>query len=431
MSDTISECPRVGLLTLGCKVNQCDGEEIARSLARAGFEVVGRGEEAEVYIVNTCAVTATAEAKARKLLRKLAREHPEAAIVVTGCLAQRSPEAMAALPGVSAVVPNPRKRGIADMVAQVRALRSPAGSGRDAAGVGVPALQGRRRAFVKVQDGCDHGCAYCVVPQVRGPMVSRSRPEVLREVARLAAAGAKEAVLCGIRLGAYDDGSLRELLHDLRGVNLPRLRLSSIEPMDLSDALLAEIANHPRLCHHLHLPLQSGDDGVLAEMGRGYTTGEFAGLMARVRAAWPEVAVSTDVMVGFSGETEEQFRRTLGFVRAMQFSRLHVFPFSPRPGTPAAALKDTPAAVKTARREEMLRVAQELAQGYAERWVGSGVEVLCEGRDREARLTGLTEHYVRVRWEGPREQVGEIVRVTAREAKGGELKAEVTGGPDD
>jgi threonylcarbamoyladenosine tRNA methylthiotransferase MtaB len=278
----------------------------------------------------------------------------------------------------------------------------------------------RVRAFVKVQDGCEHGCAYCVVPGVRGPMVSRPREEVLGELARLAAAGVQEVVLCGIRLGAYD--GFAGLLHDLREAEIPRVRLSSIEPMDVDEALLAEIADHPRLCHHLHLPLQSGDDGVLAAMGRSYTSGEFAGLVLRIRAVWPEAAVSTEVMVGFPGETEEQFRRTVEFVRGQRFSRVHVFPFSPRPGTRAAEMKDTPSAVKRERTGEMLRVAEELAQRYAEGWVGREVAVLCEERGRGGWLTGWTEHYVRVHWPGPGEAVGRMVQMAAREAEGGELR---------
>ena len=271
---------RVRLLTLGCKVNQCEAEEMARALVARGYEVVGHAE-AEVYIVNTCTVTATADAKARKLIRKLAREHPGAALIVTGCLAQRDAVAVAALPGVAAVLPNTRKGEIAAVVAQVPNLRSPAGGGREEAGVGTPALQARTRAFVKVQDGCDHRCAYCVVPDARGPMVSKPRAEVLRALARLAEAKAQEVVLCGIRLGAYDN--FAALLRELREVEIPRVRLSSLEPMDVDDALLAEISDHPRLCHHLHLPLQSGDDAILAAMG-GVTP------VATSRACWIALA---------------------------------------------------------------------------------------------------------------------------------------------
>jgi threonylcarbamoyladenosine tRNA methylthiotransferase MtaB len=262
------------------------------------------------------------------------------------------------------------------------------------------------------------------VPEVREAMVSKPREEVLGELARLAEAGVQEVVLCGIRLGAYED--LPGLLREMRGVEIPRVRLSSLEPMEVGEALVAEMADHPRLCHHVHLPLQSGDDEVLAAMGRTYTSREFAGLVARIRAVWPEAAVSTDVLVGFPGETEEQFRRTVELARELRFSRVHVFPYSPRPGTRAAEWRDTPAAVKTARREEMLRVAEELAEEYAQSWVGREVAVLVEERSREGWLTGLTEHYVRVRWQGPRELVGRIVDLRfeilgGREAEGSQI----------
>ncbi len=422
MGDTITA--RVRLLTLGCKVNQCDAEEMARALVARGYEVVGH-DPAEVYIVNTCTVTATADAKARKLIRKLAREHPGAAVIVTGCMAQRDAAAAAALPGVAAVLPNTRKGEIAEVVARVGGGEWGIGN-RESVGDRESKIEnrasGRVRAFVKVQDGCDHGCAYCAVPEARGPMVSKPREEVRGELARLAEAGVQEVVLCGIRLGMYA-GGLAALLRGLREMEIPRVRLSSVEPMDVEEALLAEISDHPRLCHHLHLPLQSGDDGVLAAMGRSYTAGEFAALVARIRAAWPDVAVSTDLLVGFPGETEAQFRRTVEFAREMQFSRVHVFPFSRRPGTRAAELPDTPAAVKAARMEEMLRVGEALGQEYAQRWVGREVAVLVEERDRTGWLTGLTEHYVRLRHRGPQELVGQIVTLVPSAVEGGELRA--------
>jgi threonylcarbamoyladenosine tRNA methylthiotransferase MtaB len=407
--------PCVRILTLGCKVNQCDSEELARALAARGYEVVGRGRAADLYVVNTCTVTGVADAKARKLIRKLAREHPESRIVVTGCLAQRAPEGAPGLPQVAAVVPNTEKPRLPEVIAAL--LPAPL-----TAGAGLP--PSRSRAFVKLQDGCDHRCAYCAVPDARGPMWSKPLAQARAEVARLAAAGVPEVVLCGIRLGAYGrgpDGDLVSLLHDMRDVPIPRLRLSSLEPMDCDEALLAEIADHPTLCHHLHLPLQSADDAVLRAMRRSYTGRDFARLVGRVRKGWPDAAVSADVMVGFPGETEAQFRCTLDFLGAQRFSRVHVFPFSPRPGTPAAEMALLPAPVTRARTEEALLLAAALAQEAAAGWVGRPVRVLFEQRGRDGRLTGLTEHYVRVHAAGPSEWVGRIVEVTSRRAEGGEL----------
>jgi len=409
----------VRVITLGCKVNQCDGEEIARALAARGYRIARRGESADCYIVNTCTVTATADAKARKLIRKVARANPGACVIATGCWVQRAPAEAARLAGVSAAVPNTRKREIPDIVAAMLPVEE---------AVPGDAPAGRTRAFLKVQDGCDHRCAYCAVPDARGGPESKPRSQVLEEAGALAAAGVREIVLCGIRLGAYGrdsgDGSLAALLRGLRRIDLPRLRLSSIEPMDLEDDLLDELSDHPRLCHHLHLPLQSGDDAVLAAMNRGYTGAEFADLVSRVRRRWPDAAISTDVMVGFPGETEAQFEATARFLKETGFSRVHVFPYSPRPNTPAAGRAGRIAPEVTRRRAaELLSMAQELSQRAAAAWVGRQVVALFEQRAADGRLTGLTEHYLRLRARGPAEWIGRLVPLTPEAAARGELLA--------
>jgi threonylcarbamoyladenosine tRNA methylthiotransferase MtaB len=353
-------------------------------------------------------------------VRKLAREHPEAALIVTGCLAQRDPYSLLELPGVTAVVPNTRKLELAHFLPELQATSQEA-----------TYLPPRTRAFLKIQDGCDHRCTYCVVPDARGRPTSMPPPMALTELRGLADAGAKEVVLCGIRLGAYGrdrgDSSLAALLREVRDIAIPRIRLSSIEPMDLDEGLLTGISDHPTLCHHLHLPLQSGDDSVLKEMGRGYTSRDFADLVQRVRSAWPEVAISTDVMVGFPGETDEQSRRSVGFVREMAFTRVHVFPYSRRPDTPAAERSDSiPAEVKRERAQEMLSLAHELARCAAQAWVGKQVSVLFEERDEMGRLRGHTPHYVRVSADGPDDWVGRIVEVTPDREQGGVLYAAIS-----
>ncbi|MBN1460787.1 MAG: tRNA (N(6)-L-threonylcarbamoyladenosine(37)-C(2))-methylthiotransferase MtaB, partial [Armatimonadetes bacterium] len=324
---------RVRIITLGCKVNQCDSDEIARSLAARGYTLVGRRDWASTYIVNTCTVTSMADAKARKLVRRIARSNPDAIIIVTGCLAERDPSACLDLPGVTAVVPNRRKSQLADFLPHLQAPMFP-----------TTYLPARTRAFLKVQDGCDHRCAYCAVPDARGAPTSKPLRRVLDEVQRMIEAGAQEVVLCGIRLGAYgvgrDGESLAVLLRNLREVHPRRLRLSSIEPLDVTEELLEEMADHPALCHHLHLPLQSGDDAVLAAMDRGYATADFRRLATRIREHWPDVALTTDAMVGFPGETDDQFVNSLAFLEEMQFTRIHVFPYSRRLGTPAADRQD-------------------------------------------------------------------------------------------
>ncbi len=411
---------RVCILTLGCKVNQCDSDEVARGLAARGYRIAGRGEPAETYIVNTCTVTATADAKARKLIRRIAREHPQAALIVTGCLAQRDPYSLLNLPGVTAVVPNTRKLGLPYFLPELQAPSRPA-----------TYLPVRTRCFLKIQDGCDHCCAYCVVPDARGGPVSKSLSAALAELHELADSGAQEVVLCGIRLGAYGkdrgDSSLAGLLRKVRDIAIPRIRLSSIEPMDLDEGLLGEMSDHPTLCHHVHMPLQSGDDSVLSAMGRGYTSASFAEIVARVRAAWPEPAITTDVMVGFPGETEKQFKRSVDFVREMGFARIHVFPYSRRPDTPAAKRRDeVTAAVKRERTQEMLSLARDLARAAAQQWIGREVSVLFEETDGRGRLTGHTPQYQTVRASGPESRIGRIAHVTPDREEGGVLYA---GGP--
>jgi threonylcarbamoyladenosine tRNA methylthiotransferase MtaB len=407
---------RVRIVTFGCKVNQCDSDEIARALAARGYEIGERGEPAETYIINTCTVTAVADAKARKLIRRIARAQPQATVIVTGCLAQRDPYALLDLPGVAAVVPNTRKLRLPDFLPGLVAPLFP-----------TTYLPSRTRAFLKIQDGCDHCCAYCVVPDARGQPVSKPMQDVIADAASLANSGVQELVLCGIRLGAYrgdhEDHTLAALLRQLRATHIPRLRLSSIEPMDLEPDLLSEAVDHPTLCHHLHLPLQAGDDDVLRAMGRRYTTAEFAALVQCVRDIWPDAAITTDVMVGFPGETDEQFQRSLAFVHELAFSRVHVFPYSLRPGTPAAQYPDhVPAAAKRERAQQMLALAEELANAAAERWVGRQVAVLFEERGRKG-LTGHTEHYLRLHADGPDEWVGRILAVTAHRAEAAELYA--------
>jgi threonylcarbamoyladenosine tRNA methylthiotransferase MtaB len=406
---------QVRVLTLGCKVNQCDSEEIARALVARGYGVGGAGQAADIYIVNTCTVTTTADAKARKLIRRLAREHPAATLIVTGCLAQVDPYSLLELPGVTAVVPNSRKMALADFLPDLQAPLLPA-----------TYLPTRTRAFVKLQDGCDHRCTYCAVPEARGNPASKPLAAALAELTSLAESGAKEVVLCGIRLGAYGrergEGTLTELLQAARGLSIPRLRLSSIEPMDLDEELLKEIADHPTLCHHLHLPLQSGDDDVLARMGRAYTTQGFADLVGRVRRSWPEAAITTDVMVGFPGESDEQFERSFEFVSGVRFARIHVFPFSRRPNTPAATFPDqVPTKVTRERAQRMLRLAQEAAAAAAGSWVGQAVSVLLEEKDEADLLVGHTAHYLRVHVPAPEQWVGRIVEVTPTRQQDGEL----------
>jgi threonylcarbamoyladenosine tRNA methylthiotransferase MtaB len=389
----------VYLQSLGCRLNQSEVETLACQFAAAGHVVVGDPARADVCVLNTCAVTAEAERKSRHRASRLARANPQARIAVVGCYATLAPRRCADLPGVAWVVPNEKKEQTVEIVAPD--LLAPISQGEGAGGGGRRASL-HTRAFVKVQDGCDNHCTYCIVRLLRGPARSRPLAHVVAEVQTLVEAGVQEAVLSGVNLGAY--GRDQELPNGLRALvesllhhtDLPRLRLSSLEPWDLDDAFF-RLWESPRLCRQLHLPLQAGCDGTLRRMGRPTTTADFARLLEAARAVIPDLAVTTDVLVGFPGEDEIAFRTSCDFVAAMDFVRLHVFPYSSRPGTPAARLPGRlPRAVRDARVQAARKLGERLALRFRSRFVGNEMTVLWERRRRDGLWTGLTDNYLRV-----------------------------------
>jgi threonylcarbamoyladenosine tRNA methylthiotransferase MtaB len=418
--------PTAQIHTLGCKVNQADSRELAARLRARGLEIGGAGPP-DVVVVNTCAVTATADAKARKLVRRLAREHPEAVLVVTGCGAQAGTTDFGRLPGVTAVVPGSDRESLADQVAGMLGIDTAIAVGEDAVreARATAWTADRTRAFLKVQDGCDHGCSYCIVPRARGPMRSRPREEALTELRGLAEIGIPEVVLVGIRLGAYGvdrgDTRLADLVRATKEVSIPRLRLSSIEPLDVTEELISALADHPTLCHHLHLPLQSGDDGILRDMARGYTASDYVELARRLRRAWPDLSLTTDLLVGFPGESEAAFGRSCAMVREMGFTRVHVFPYSRRPGTPAATRPDqVPDPVKKDRCQRLIGVGEESAAAVAKGFIGRPAAVLFETHE-DGRGVGFTSHYLRAAVPTAVDLRGRLAAVTVEGAEGAML----------
>jgi threonylcarbamoyladenosine tRNA methylthiotransferase MtaB len=380
-------------------LNQSEIETMACQLAAAGHAVVDGPDQADVCVVNTCAVTAEAERKSRHYLSALARANPEARIAVVGCYATLSPQQCAGFPGVSWVVPNAEKERVVEMVASSPSPSSsplPLSLGR---GEGI---RTRTRAFVKVQDGCDNHCTYCITRLLRGPARSRPLADVVAEVRALVEAGCREAVLTGVNLGSYGrdlgvPGGLRTLAETLLAhTDLERLRFSSLEPWDLDEGFFG-LWENARLCRQLHLPLQAGCDETLHRMGRRSTTGEFAHLVQVARVAIPDLAVTTDVIVGFPGEDQAAFRASLDFVAAVGFARLHVFPYSPRPGTAAARLPGQVS--REARRvwaRAMRALGAEQAARFRQRFLGRQMAVLWEQRRRDGMWSGLTSNYLQV-----------------------------------
>ncbi|MCP4538142.1 MAG: tRNA (N(6)-L-threonylcarbamoyladenosine(37)-C(2))-methylthiotransferase MtaB [Chloroflexi bacterium] len=383
----------VYLQSLGCRLNQSELDSLARQFAAAGHTVVSDPALADVCLVNTCAVTAEAERKSRHRTRALARANPQARIAVLGCYATLSPQSCASLPGVDWVVSNEEKDQALDIVAPTSLASCQEEK---------PNLYFRTRAFVKVQDGCDNHCTYCIVRSLRGPSRSRPVADVVAQIQSLAEDGCQEAVLTGVNLGAYGrdlgmSNGLGALVTSLlTSTDVPRLRLSSLEPWDLDEPFF-ELWNDPRLCRQLHLPLQAGCDATLRRMGRRITTADFAELVRVARAAVPDLAVTTDIIVGFPGEDEVAFRTSYDFVQETDFARLHVFPYSSRPETPAARL---PNQVQRKIRDTRARVMRELGDEHAlrfcQRFVGREMAVLWEQRRRDGLWTGLTDNYLRV-----------------------------------
>jgi len=392
--------------TLGCKVNEYETREIEELVDRAGLQQAGADAEADLVVVNTCVVTAEAARRCRQTIRRMRRDNPRARLIVTGCYAAGPErEHLRAIDGISLIMADKnelRRRLAQELAPQARLPTS-----------GISHFSGHSRAFVKIQDGCNQFCSYCIVPHVRPVMRSRPADEVIDEMQRLSEAGYAEIVLSGIHLGRYGEdlslsGALGKLLRQLVALPHPghprRLRLSSIEVVEVDDALLEVMAEQPDcICPHLHLPLQSGDDAVLTAMRRPYSSDEFLRHVERIRRALPQVALTSDIIVGFPGETDEAFQRTYSLCREAGFSRLHVFPYSARIGTPAAEMPDqVPAEVKRSRSDRLRKLGHDLAARFAAGMTGRTVTVLVEQTGQApppdgSWAEGFQEHYVRTR----------------------------------
>ena len=386
---------KVALDSLGCKLNQAETEALARQFVGAGYELVASPAEADVYILNTCTVTHIADRKSRHLLRRARRLNPEAVVVATGCYAERAPRELAGVGGVNLVLGNSDKPHLRRLLEESGCLDLPASGpvSPDSCYRGF-----RTRAFIKVQDGCHNLCAYCIVPLVRGGERSLPAGEVVSQVRERAAQGYREVVLTGVRVGSYGDNgvNLAGLLERiLAETGVERVRLSSIQPQEVSPELVGLFGNG-RLCPHVHLCLQSGSDGVLRRMGRRYSRSDYEEAVSLIRRAVPEVAITSDVMVGFPGETDAEFEESLSFCRRMEFARIHVFSYSRRSGTGAAELPNQVSdRVKKQRSRMMLSLAEESAQSFRRHFLGRTMPVLFEQRSGGV-WSGLTANYIKV-----------------------------------
>ncbi len=430
---------RVAIKTLGCKINQYDSAVIRERLARESCSFVPFDEPADVYVVNTCTVTDRADWEARQLVRRARRRSPGARVALTGCYAQVSPEEAAALPGVDFVAGLNRVDELARYVREGVPGAGTAvsvGDPRDERGVrvlGARRFPGRARAFLKVQEGCNFACSYCIIPTARGRSRSVPPEQVLEQVRGLAEAGFAEVVLTGIHLGGYGHDlaprvSLGRLVRRIAGSGLvPRLRLSSLDPREVTDELLAVMADSEAVCPHLHVCVQAGDDGVLKRMRRNYDTAYFARLMERARRKLPAAALGTDVIVGFPGETGAAFEASLDFLAGQPLTYFHVFPYSARRGTPAAGLPDrTPPAERKERSRRARDLGASKKREFYRSQVGSRASVLVEGEaaGEPGWLKGYSRNYLPVTLAGPPDLVRREVPVTLRRWSGGRLWGE-------
>lgn len=421
---------RVTVLTVGCKANFADSASIAKEAVAAGFDVVSSAEPTDVVIVNSCTVTHRADRDCRALARRARRDHPGATVVMTGCYAQGSPEAKESLPEIDHWI------GIGDPGAIGSLLRRIGGSGRPEphriSEHAADLLLGHRRTFLKIQDGCDFSCAYCVVPLVRGRNRSLPENEIVEKAAAAENDGARELVLTGIHAGLYGaDRGERDALAGLvrtllRETSRARIRLSSIEPMEVTDALLDAIAGSPRVCSHLHIPLQSGCDRTLSRMRRPYAARRFAEIAFRVAATLPDVQIGADVIAGFPGESEDDFEETVRFLAVVPVNYLHVFPYSARPGTESAKWPDDVSpGEKKDRVSRLLRIDGEKRAAFLRGQVGRVLEVLAESAHPGRReLSGTSGNYLEVTFRGESREAGELIRVRTTSLNGRGLAGE-------
>jgi threonylcarbamoyladenosine tRNA methylthiotransferase MtaB len=422
---------RVALTTLGCKLNQYDTEGLRERLEDAGMTTVGFEEPADVFIINSCTVTSRSDRDCRRLVRQARRRNPAAKIVVTGCYAQRRPQDLLALPEVDLVVGLQGRARLAGLLTgesqpEGRCLVSDISGLRRFCDLSPRRFASHTRAFLKVQDGCDEHCAYCAVRSARGPARSRPLEEVLHEAGRLLDAGHRELVLVGVTLGAYGrdlgDVTLGRAVRELcRLPLLGRVRLSSIEPWHFGDDLIQALVESPQVCRHLHVPLQSADDEVLARMGRPYTAADYAALLKRL-GPLPHLGLGTDILAGFPGETEQAFERTYRFVQEQPFTYLHVFSYTPRPDTPAAAMSgQVQEEIKKMRSRRLIELGKRKAAAFRQSLVGTLQEVLVEAGSTGAPAEGLTGNYVRVHISEGRPRPGDLVRLEITAAAEGHL----------
>lgn len=416
---------KVAFYTLGCKVNQYETEAMLEMFKKEGYTQVDSEDFADVYVINTCTVTHMSDRKSRQYIRRMKKKNPDAIIAVVGCYSQVSPEEILEIEEVNLVMGTNERRQIVEEIKKLDASKKASTVDdimkvRAFEEIEISQTNGRTRAFIKIQDGCDRFCTYCIIPYARGGKVrSRDLESIVSEVEKLVLNGYKEVVLTGIHVASYGkdvkDESIN-LLTVIKAINeidgIERIRLSSVEPVLFTDEFVSEVSKMKKVCPHYHLSLQSGCDETLKRMNRRYTTKEYKEIVDRLRENIPNVAITTDVIVGFPGETNDEFKSTYEFLKEIELSQMHVFKYSPRKGTPAATMENQiDPQMKQLRSDKLLNLNKENFNKFAGRFIEQEVDVLFEQSIAENTYEGLTPNYIRVVVKSDKDIHGEILKV--------------------
>lgn len=415
---------KVAFHTLGCKVNQYETEAMEEMFIRAGYEVVGEEDLAEVYVINTCTVTNMSDRKSRQFIRRAKKLNQDSIIAVVGCYSQTSPEEIEEIQGVDVIIGTTHRNRIVELCQEARDSNKRINivenirGAREFEEIKIEDVSDMTRAYIKIQDGCNQFCSYCIIPYARGPIRSRDLEDVHREVVELSEKGFKEIILTGIHIASYgkdlkEDINLKTLVERVSQVEgIERIRFSSVEPRLIDDEFMQTLVDSGKCCDHFHLSLQSGSDTVLERMNRKYSTKEYSDRVDLIRRYMPNAGITTDIIVGFPGETEAEFKETLDFVEKIGFSRLHVFKYSKREGTPAASMKNqVDGNVQHERSVRLIELGESTMEEFSRKFIGKVLEVLVEASSDGKTLEGYTSNYLRVKMPFEEGLVGQLVNV--------------------
>lgn len=429
----------VAFYTLGCKVNQYETEAMEELFEKKGYKIVNENDIADVYVINTCTVTNLSDRKSRQFISRAKKKNKDALIAVVGCYSQVAPEEVSKIEGVDVIIGTTDRNKIVELCEKAKVNKEKINivrnikTQKEFESINIQDIKSKTRAYIKIQDGCNQFCSYCIIPYARGPIRSRDLDDIIKETRNLAEAGFKEIVLTGIHVASYGKDkkniSLIEVLEEVGKIDkIERIRLSSIEPTLIDHEFMERIIKIGKVCDHFHLSLQSGSPTVLKRMNRKYTPEEYRNIVNIIRQYMPNAGITTDIIVGFPGETDEEFKETYDFVREIGFSRIHVFKYSPRRGTPASKYENqVDGNVKNIRSEKLISLGEELMKRFNSNFIGATLSVLFEEKSKkdEDLMEGYTTNYIRVKAKKDLSLIGEIVDVKIKEGKDDYLVGEI------